>query len=100
MRVVFIASAGRSGSTILDRLLGSTPDVWSGGELARVWGVVDEPGRLCACGQTPRQCEFWSAVLRETFGAEAVFPVARIDRLFRRFHPGVAFAAMLSPLHP
>ena len=100
MRVVFIASSGRSGSTILDRLLGSTPGAWSGGELDRIWEVADDAERLCACGQTTRRCEFWSAVFRETFGpVEALMP-ARADGYYQRFRRAASFAMLLSPLQP
>ena len=62
--VLFIAGFGRSGSTLLDRLLGSTPGVHSGGELAAIWthGLVDD--RLCSCGAPFSGCPFWRAVGR------------------------------------
>jgi hypothetical protein len=60
--VLFIAGFGRSGSTLLDRLLGSTPGIHSGGELCSVWklGLVDD--ELCSCGTHFSSCRFWRAV--------------------------------------
>lgn len=60
--VVFIAGFGRSGSTLLDRLLGSTPGFHSGGELGGVWsqGLADD--RLCSCGALFSRCPFWQTV--------------------------------------
>ena len=42
VRVLFIGGLGRSGSTLLDRMLGRLDDVWSVGELVHLW----ERGRL------------------------------------------------------
>lgn len=68
--VVFLLSHGHSGSTILDMILGSNPDVFSTGELKylpwQVWrdGKVCELGQdYCTCGQTFKNCLFWNKVL-------------------------------------
>jgi len=67
--VLFIAGFGRSGSTLLDRLLGSTPGFHSGGELCSVWkmGLVDD--ELCSCGAHFSRCRFWRAVGSDSFAA-------------------------------
>jgi hypothetical protein len=65
--VLFVAGAGRSGSTILDNILGQVPEVASVGELRFVWerGILEE--RLCGCGRPFRACPEWSAVLATAF---------------------------------
>ena len=62
-RVLYIAGAPRSGSTIIGNLLGEAPDAVSVGELSYVWdkGVVD--GRKCGCGVPVPECPFWTRVL-------------------------------------
>ena len=42
-RVLFIAGTGRSGSTLLERLLGQIPEVAPLGEVVHLWerGVID-----------------------------------------------------------
>ena len=62
VRIVYIAGLGRSGSTILDRLLGAQPEFHSAGEVASTWsqGVLED--RLCSCGQPFSSCAFWERV--------------------------------------
>lgn len=62
VRVLFISGFGRSGSTLLDRLLGQNCAFHSGGEIDSTWdlGVRDE--RLCSCGASFSACPFWQAV--------------------------------------
>lgn len=65
VRVIYIVGAGRSGSTMLDTILGNHPDVESFGELCRVLEEGWLNGRYCACGQPVRSCSFWSDVRRQ-----------------------------------
>jgi hypothetical protein len=67
-RVLFIAGAGRSGSTILDNILGNVGGLVSVGELRYVWerGMLED--RLCGCGERFSACPVWQAVLEEAFG--------------------------------
>lgn len=61
LRVIYIAGYGRSGSTLLDLLLGSHPDVFGAGELT--WLFRDALCREdCTCGTAVIDCEFWSSV--------------------------------------
>ncbi len=59
--VVYIASLGRSGSTLLGSLLGQLPGAVFVGEVRGVWRAALYE-RLCGCGVPFRECEFWSAV--------------------------------------
>ena len=67
-RVAFIGGHGRSGSTLLGRMLAGVDGVCSVGELRNVWDVGVLRDRNCACGSPFSQCEFWQAVGREAFG--------------------------------
>jgi hypothetical protein len=66
--VLFVAGMGRSGSTILSRLLGQVPGVCSVGELCYLWdqGLVND--RMCGCGEQFSACPFWTEVGRHAFG--------------------------------
>jgi len=58
-----VLSSGRSGSTLLDRLLGLHPQVRSLGEVVH-WPktlTLDEP---CTCGERMTQCPFWCSVAK------------------------------------
>ena len=61
-RVIYIMGAGRSGSTVLDTVLGNHPDIVSVGELANLHRFGWTNGEYCACGLRGNTCGFWSAV--------------------------------------
>lgn len=87
-RVLYIGGTGRTGSTILDALLGSFPGVFSGGELAFIWRFGLSGAGHCSCGEVLVDCPVWSAVVESAFGATgeaARYDAARMVALRRRF---------------
>lgn len=62
LRVLFIAGLGRSGSTIVGRILGELPGAVCLGELHRVWSMGGVENRLCSCAEPWADCELWRAV--------------------------------------
>ncbi|MGZ8578963.1 MAG: sulfotransferase family protein [Actinomycetota bacterium] len=64
IRVVYIAGSGRSGSTIVDNILGQIGGWVSAGEVRFLWerGVLGD--RLCGCGERFSACPFWTRVLQ------------------------------------
>lgn len=64
LRVVYIAGWGRSGSTLVDQILGESLQTISIGELHSIWDV-DWSMQLCSCGQVIFSCSFWSEVFNE-----------------------------------
>ncbi|MDP9439608.1 MAG: sulfotransferase [Actinomycetota bacterium] len=70
VQVLYVIGYGRSGSTLLDILLGNHPKVEGVGELAVLphSGWIGGPvtrSSICACGRRVADCPFWSAVRRE-----------------------------------
>lgn len=67
VRVLFIGGLGRSGSTLLERLLGELPGAFAMGEVVHLWqrGVVD--GERCGCGAPFRECPLWTRVGQAAF---------------------------------
>jgi sulfotransferase family protein len=67
MKVVYIAGSGRSGSTIVDNILGQLDGWVSVGEVRFLWerGMVED--RRCGCGEPFSSCPFWQAVLARAF---------------------------------
>lgn len=61
-KLAFITSAGHSGSTLLDMLIGSQPGAVSTGELVLLPQEAMLNGR-CTCRQQILQCPFWVEVL-------------------------------------
>ena len=73
MRVIYIAGAAHSGSTLLDLMLNAHPDIVSVGEVLKLNRQLAyrDPDRKtyapCSCGAPSlMQCKFWSAVDAET----------------------------------
>jgi len=73
VKIVFIAGMGRSGSTLLDLLLGGHPEMIGLGEVysfasrARAW-ADDRERVICSCGSPVPECEFWAPVFDEISG--------------------------------
>lgn len=72
VKVLYILGAPRSGSTLLDNVLGQLEGFFPVGELRRLWRAFayDEPW-TCGCGRMVRECEIWSKVVDEAFEDEA-----------------------------
>src|SRR5215471_1503195 len=68
LRVVYLGGLGRSGSTLVERLLGELPGVCAVGEVVHLWerGVVE--GERCGCGLAFADCGFWAKVGQAAFG--------------------------------
>lgn len=119
--VVYIMSDNRSGSTLLDQLLGSHPEVFSLGEVHHLPAYATRDRSLydpvhplvCSCGVGLEDCPFWSEVQKCVsipFGELAVRFVAaqiregrafgnlraRISRRLLRRHPGLLRSRLVS----
>jgi Sulfotransferase family len=66
--VLLIGGTGRSGSTLLDRLLGELPGFVAVGELRYIWSEALGENRYCGCGARFLDCPFWSRVGSRAFG--------------------------------
>ena len=69
INVLFIAGAGRSGSTLLDRMLGQIPGVHAVGELKFIWDRGLLENQLCGCSKPLNECAYWNAILEAAFGS-------------------------------
>jgi hypothetical protein len=68
LTVLFIAGSGRSGSTLLDRLLGQLPGFVAVGEVRYIWRESLTGVRACGCGERFSDCPFWTKVGDVGFG--------------------------------
>jgi Sulfotransferase family len=87
VKVLYIAGTGRSGTTLLDRILGQLDGFFSAGELENIWqrGILAD--RRCGCGMPFSRCPTWTAILRRAFGGLDGVDAARMAALGRR-HTG------------
>lgn len=67
VKVLYIAGWGRSGTTILDNILGSYDSVFSVGELYYLWRRGLGQGRRCGCGEQFAACPLWREVLHVAY---------------------------------
>lgn len=65
LSVIYISGEGRSGSTLLDRILGTLEGVSSFNEIYELWGHGFLKNGKCACGQEIKACSFWAKVSAE-----------------------------------
>lgn len=82
--VLYVAGCGRSGSTLLDLVLGRVPGLVSLGEVKFLWERGLHGNELCGCGAPFRECAFWRAVGEEAFGGWDAVDVERMLWLERR----------------
>ena len=68
VKILAIAGAGRSGSTLLDKILGQEENIVSVGELDHVWDAGFKQNLLCSCYTPFKSCRFWNNVFDEAFG--------------------------------
>ncbi|MGI8532187.1 MAG: sulfotransferase [Geodermatophilaceae bacterium] len=103
-RVLFLGGLGRSGTTLIERVLGELPGVCSAGEVVHLWrwGILDD--ERCGCGEPFGRCPFWTEVGRRGFGAAGFDPVlarrmlglrARVDRA--RYLPQLMVPTRMHP---
>jgi hypothetical protein len=62
VRVLYIGGIGRSGTTLLNRLLGELPGVCAIGETVNLWRQGILRNEKCSCGQPFYSCSFWQEV--------------------------------------
>jgi hypothetical protein len=79
--VVYIGAHDRSGSTLLDRILGEQPGCVSLGEVRRIWDRGLGQNQLCGCGTPFRECAHWASVLHRAFGDLSEGRIDEIRRL-------------------
>lgn len=76
--VLFVGGFGRSGSTLVERVIEATPQAVSLGEVVHLWrrGILED--ELCGCGEPFSQCAFWTEVGDRAFGGWAEVDVDRV----------------------
>lgn len=81
--VVYIAGSGRSGSTILERVLGEMPGFANVGELIDL-SRRSRDNERCGCGLPFTSCPFWLGVGKRAFGGWDNGSLAELGRLQTR----------------
>jgi hypothetical protein len=85
LKVLYVAGNGRSGSTLIDVILGQVPGFFPVGEARDVWDYGLIENRSCGCGVPFRECPAWSEIFRDELLAESALDPARIVAWRERF---------------
>lgn len=81
VRVLFLGGLGRSGSTLLERVIGEFPGVVPLGEIVHLWIRDVRDDERCGCGAAFSACPFWTEVGAKAFGGWDTVDVPRIAGL-------------------
>lgn len=82
--VLYIAGSGRSGSTLLERVLGAIPGFVNVGELIDLFRRTVPRGERCGCGLAFADCPFWTGVGKHAFSGWDRDQLASVHRLQTR----------------
>ena len=82
MTVLYIGGYSRSGSTLLDRMLGQLPGYLSTGELGYLTTHGIQQNRRCGCGVRFLDCGFWTQVGQAAFGGWDSADAQALARLY------------------
>ncbi len=82
--MLYIGGCQRSGSTLLDRMLGQSSGHASAGEIVHLWARGLIANELCGCGSRFADCPFWAEVGRVAFGGWSELDADAVLRLQRR----------------
>jgi hypothetical protein len=77
-RVLYVGGLGRSGTTLIERVLGELPGICALGEVVHLWQRDIRDDERCGCGVRFSECEFWHAVGSKAFGGWERVDVHRI----------------------
>jgi hypothetical protein len=65
IKIIYICGYGRSGSTLLDILLGQQRSIFGAGEIIGLSQHVYLNDEYCACGERVSSCSFWRPVVEQ-----------------------------------
>jgi hypothetical protein len=82
--VLYVAGMPRSGSTMLDLMLGQLVGHCDVGELFYLWLSGVERNFRCACGEHFDACPFWAEVGRRAYGGWSTLDVTEVRALQRK----------------
>jgi len=100
--VIYLGGFGRSGSTLIERVLGAVPGWVNVGELVDLARSVAPHDELCGCGATFSTCPVWTRVGDVAFGGWTQDVLDRITAAHRaaarqRHLPGLLLGRPPSP---
>jgi hypothetical protein len=96
-KLLYIGGFGRSGSTLVERILGQLPGFCSAGELVFLWQRGLAENQLCGCGAAFSDCDFWTRVGKTAFGGWDQVDAAEMIALKHEVDRNRYIPAMVAP---
>ena len=92
--VIYIGGYGRSGSTLLDILLGMHPNIESAGEIVHFLNEMEKQASRCSCGQSTRNCLHWKKCFDDVAGVlfESKLSLKEAQRIQGQYESRMRFA--------
>lgn len=100
VRVLYVGGMPRSGSTLLDLMLGQLPGHCDVGELFYLWSGGADRDEICACERPFSECPFWSDVGEVAFGGWDQVDVADVLHMQEEVDATTWLPLILSPRQP
>ncbi len=80
-QILYLGGLGRSGTTLVERLLGELPGVCALGEVVHLWQRDIRDDERCGCGARFSACTFWRQVGERAFNGWHNVDVDRVHAL-------------------
>jgi hypothetical protein len=77
-KVLFIGGIGRSGSTLIEKMLNELPEMFAIGETVHLWERGVRDNQLCGCSKPFHSCSHWGPVGTKTFGGWNKLPLDEV----------------------
>jgi Sulfotransferase family len=86
IKILYIGGTGRTGSTLIENILGQLDGVFNGGELAFLWRYGVCQGGRCSCGKRLVECQVWRAIFDDAYGGVDRVDAKAMVELRKRFN--------------
>lgn len=74
VKVLYFVGSGRSGTTLINGILGGMPGVLAGGELRYVWQRGVAQNHVCSCGKPFDECVLWTRIMERVLTMRGAGP--------------------------
>jgi hypothetical protein len=98
-QIIYIAGYGRSGSTLLDIILGDHPRAISLGETVRIIEDYLNPDSTCSCGVRLNECSFWSKIINRIYPAQTEEELIKIKENQRTIESKFGLFRIVGPFY-
>ena len=95
--VLYIGGTDRSGTTLLERILGQAAGCCAVGELVFLWDRGLRNNERCGCGERFAECPFWTQVGKEAFGGWDSLDLDEVQALAQQVDRHRYLPNMLAP---